>query len=152
MKHQSIDETDRKIINALQGGFPISERPYLAAADRIEISEDELIARLGRLVDERVLSRFGPMYDAEKMGGAVTLCAMAVPDERFDEVADIVNGRREVAHNYARTHDLNMWFVVASDDPADLARIIAGIEADTGLKVFDFPKQEEFFIGLWVNA
>lgn len=152
MKLPSIDETDRKIINALQGGFPISERPYLAAADRIEISEDELIARLGRLVDERVLSRFGPMYDAERMGGAVTLCAMAVPDERFDDVAEMVNSRREVAHNYARTHDLNMWFVVASDNPADLAMIIGEIEAETGLKVFDFPKQEEFFIGLRVSA
>jgi DNA-binding Lrp family transcriptional regulator len=152
MKNAPIDDTDRQIINALQGGFPICERPYLTAANRFEISEDHLIVRLKRLVGERILSRFGPMYDAEKMGGAVTLCAMAVPEDRFDEVADLVNRRREVAHNYARTHRLNMWFVLASDDPADIARIIAEIEAEAGLKVFDFPKQEEYFIGLKVSA
>jgi len=152
MTSEPIDDTDRRIINALQGGFPVCRQPYEAAACRLGIDEDELISRLGRLIDERILSRFGPMYDAEKMGGAVTLCAMSVPDHRFDEVAGLVNNRREVAHNYARTHQLNMWFVLASDEPAEIATLIAGIEDETGLKVHDFPKQEEYFIGLRVGA
>jgi DNA-binding Lrp family transcriptional regulator len=74
-----MDALDRRIVNQLQGGLPVAERPYEAAARRLGITEAELIERLRRLLDEGTLSRFGPMYDAEEMGGAVTLAAMAVP-------------------------------------------------------------------------
>ncbi len=147
-----IDDTDRAIINGLQGGFGFGERPYRDAADGLGLSEDELIARIARLVDAKVLSRFGPMYNAERLGGAVTLSAMAVPDERYDEVAETVNAHHQVAHNYARAHDLNMWFVVASEEPDEIARTLNEIETETGLQVYDFPKQREFFIGLKVDA
>lgn len=147
-----IDSTDRRIINALQGGFDLCERPYRAAGARLGLSEQELINRLGRLIESGALSRFGPMYNAERAGGAVTLCAMAVPEQRFEDVAQLVNSHREVAHNYARAHDLNMWFVVASDTREDIASTIADIEHETGLTVYDFPKQQEFFIGLKVVA
>lgn len=147
-----IDSTDRRIINALQGGFDLCERPYRAAGARLGLSEQELIDRLGRLVESGALSRFGPMYNAERAGGAVTLCAIAVPEERFEEVAELVNCHREVAHNYARAHELNMWFVIASDTAEDIASTIADIERETGLTVYDFPKQQEFFIGLKVVA
>jgi DNA-binding Lrp family transcriptional regulator len=147
-----LDATDRAIVNALQGGFALSDEPFGEAAARLGIGEDTLRQRLGWLLEVGVLSRFGPMFNAEALGGAVTLAAMAVPDERFDEVAEIVNARREVAHNYARDHALNMWFVIATDQPRDIAAVIAGIAADTGLAVYDFPKQEEFFIGFKVEA
>lgn len=151
MTHQ-IDDIDRRIINGLQGGFGLGERPYRDAAVQFGLDEGELIERLERLVENRALSRFGPMFNAERLGGAVTLCAMAVSEERFDEVAEIVNGHREVAHNYARNHPLNMWFVLACERPEDIASAIASIAAETGLPVYDFPKQHEFFIGLKVEA
>ena len=66
----------------------------------------------------------------------------------FDAVADIVNGFAEVAHNYARDHALNMWFVVATDRHERVAEVLAEIESGTGLRVYDMPKIEEFFIGL----
>ena len=65
-----------------------------------------------------VITRFGPFFDAEAMGGAFCLCAMAVPQERFDEVVTMVNAHREVAHNYERSHHLNMWFVLATETPS----------------------------------
>ena len=151
-KDITLDETDRAIINNLQGGFGFGERPYRDAAEQLGLTEDELIARIARLVDGGALSRFGPMYNAERLGGAVTLSAMAVPEARYDEVAEIVNAHHQVAHNYARAHDLNMWFVVASDDPDEIAETLKEIETETGLRVYDFPKQQEFFIGLKVEA
>ena len=147
-----LDATDRAIVNALQGGLPVCERPYAAAARTLGLEENELIARLRRLLDDGVLSRFGPMYHAERMGGALTLAAMAVPDERFEAVAEAVNAHPEVAHNYARDHDLNMWFVLATERPGRVAEVIAEIEAETGLAVYDMPKQEEFFVGLRFEA
>lgn len=147
-----LDALDRHIINELQGGFPVCDRPFAAAAERLGLGEDDLIARLARLVDEGALSRFGPLYNAERLGGAVTLCALSAPDERFDAVAEQVNAHREVAHNYARSHELNMWFVIAAETPDAIGEVIARIEAETGLTVYDFPKEEEFFIGLKVDV
>lgn len=143
-----LDLTDRNIINALQGGFPISSHPYRDVADELGLEEDDLIARLKRLLDEGVLSRFGPMYHAERLGGGLTLAAMKVPEDDFDRINDIVNGFPEVAHNYARDHAFNMWFVLATETPERIAETLTDIETATGIKVYDMPKQEEFFIGL----
>jgi siroheme decarboxylase len=148
----SLDETDRRIINALQGGFPVSEHPFAEAAAPLGISEDELIRRVDRLVSAGVLSRFGPLYNAERLGGAVTLAAISVPEAEFERVAALVNARPEVAHNYAREHRLNMWFVVAADRPERIAEVLALIEAETGFPVLDMPKMQEFFIGLRIAA
>jgi DNA-binding Lrp family transcriptional regulator len=147
-----MDALDRRIINGLQGGLPVAERPYAEAAAKLGLSETELIERLQRLLDERTLSRFGPMYDADRMGGGLTLAAMAVPAERFEEVAGIVNAIPEVAHNYERSHPLNMWFVVAGERPGRIGEVLAEIEEATGLAVLDLPKQEEFFLDLRLEA
>lgn len=147
-----MDALDRSIINVLQVGLPICERPYLAVAESLGIREDELIARLQRLLDTKDLSRFGPLYDAERMGGAFTLAAMAVPEAEFDTVATIVNAFPQVAHNYRRDHDLNMWFVLATNTPTGVAETIAAIERATGLPVLDLPKEEEYFLQLRLTA
>lgn len=143
-----MDDIDRRIVNDLQGGLPLTERPYAAAAERLGIGERALIERLERLLADGVLSRFGPMFHAERMGGALTLAALAAPEDRFDAVADIVNAFPEVAHNYARDHALNMWFVVATARPERVAEVLAEIERQTGLTVYNMPKLEEFFVGL----
>ena len=147
-----MDATDRAIVNALQAGFPVSERPYADAAAALGIGEDELMTRLDALLDQGVLSRFGPMYHAERLGGALTLAAMQVPDADFDRVAEIVNGFPEVAHNYARDHAFNMWFVLATETPERIDAAIRAIEQATGYPVYNFPKLEEFFVGLALRA
>jgi DNA-binding Lrp family transcriptional regulator len=147
-----MDELDRRLINALQGGFPICDRPYAEVARRLDLDEHDVVARLARLLEDGALSRFGPMYDAERLGGGLTLAAMAVPEARFDEVAAIVGGFPEVAHNYERTHVLNMWFVVATERPERIAEVLREIEAATGLAVLDLPKIEEYFLELKLSA
>ena len=143
-----MDKIDRQIINSLQGGFPVSSRPFEETAQKIGLSENDLIERIERLLEDGTLSRFAPMYNAERIGGAVTLAALAVPTEHFDEVTEIVNGFPEVAHNYERDHALNMWFVVAAEHPGRIAQVLDEIRSATGLVVYDMPKIEEFFIGL----
>ena len=147
-----MDDLDRHIINNLQGGFPVSERPFLEAAQNLGIGERDLIDRLERLTEVGVLSRFGPMYHAERLGGGLTLAALAAPPERFDEVAALVNAHPEVAHNYERDHALNMWFVIATERPEDIGRVLAEISSETALVVHDMPKLEEFFVGLRFEA
>lgn len=147
-----MDATDRAIVNQLQGGLPISERPFAEAAQSLGLDEDDLIGRIGGLLARGVLSRFGPMFNADRMGGAFTLAAMRVPEADFEAVAALVNAHPEVAHNYARDHAFNMWFVVATEKPEDVAKVLAAIEAETSLKVYDFPKLDEFYVGLRLEA
>jgi DNA-binding Lrp family transcriptional regulator len=147
-----IDTTDRAIINSLQGGFPVSERPFAEIAGQIGLQESELIERIARLRQKGILSRFGPMYNAEAMGGAFCLCAMEVPKEELDTVVEQVNAHPEVAHNYERDHRLNVWFVLASDETGRIETVRRWIEEETGCEVLAFPKQREFFIGLKVDA
>jgi len=143
-----MDALDRRIINELQGGFPVCEQPYREVAGRLGSSESELITRIGCMLDDGLLTLFGPIFHAEHMGGALSLCAMRVPPERFDAVANTVNTLPEVAHNYQRDHEMNMWFVLATETPESLQAAIDTIETETGLKVFNLPKLEEFYVGL----
>ena len=147
-----MDTTDRNIINNLQGGFPLSERPYAEAAARLGLTEDELIQRLDGLLEKGALTRFAPMYHAERLGGALTLAAMKISPPDFERVAEIVNGFPEVAHNYAREHEFNMWFVLATETPARINEVIGAIEKATGYAVYNMPKLEEFFVGLRFEA
>ena len=143
-----IDAVDRAIINGLQGGFPVGDRPYAVAARSLGIGEDELINRLRNLLAQKVLTRFGPMYNVERMGGEFVLAALHAEDERFSEIADIVNAFPEVAHNYRREHQLNMWFVVAAGSKRAAREVLGLIEERTGCRVFALPKLKEFFVGL----
>ena len=143
-----MDDTDRALINSLQRGFPVVERPYLQAARELGLVEEELIGRTGNLLDQGVLSRFGPLYQAELLGGAYTLAALQVPEADYDRVAGLVNAHPEVAHNYRREHAFNMWFVVAALSPAAVARTLFEIERDCACPVFEFQKLREYFVDL----
>ncbi|MBI5120634.1 MAG: Lrp/AsnC family transcriptional regulator [Rhodospirillales bacterium] len=141
-----LDSIERRIVNEWQEGVPVCSRPYAVMAEKLGIGEAELLARIESLLARKVLTRFGPLFNADRMGGGFLLAAIAVPEARFDEVADKVNAFPEVAHNYARTHALNMWFVIACEKPERIGEVVAEIEAATGLTVHPMPKLAEFFI------
>lgn len=147
-----MDEIDRRIVNALQRRFPITERPFAVAAEDLGLTEAKLVDRIRRLRTEGWLTRFGPMFDADRLGGATALAAIAVPEDDFDRVAALVNAHPQVAHNYAREHALNMWFVVAGERQEEIDDVLAAIEADTGLRVYAMPKEREFFVEAWFEA
>ena len=147
-----MDQLDKRIINYLQQGFPICTSPYRQVAEELGIEQAELLNRLQTLLADGVLSRFGPLFHAEQMGGALTLAAIKVPEQRFEEVTEIVNAFPEVAHNYARNHALNMWFVLATEHREQVASVIANIEQQTGLRVYNMPKISEYYVGLQLEA
>lgn len=145
-----IDAIDRAIIDRLQGDFPVCDRPYAEAAAKLGIGETELLSRLQRLLDSRVLTRFGPMFQVERMGGAFVLAAMRVPEADWQRVLTAVNAFPEVAHNYrresVRNGDFNMWFVLATETPGGIDVVLKNIEAASGLPVYAFPKIKEYFV------
>jgi len=147
-----IDPVDARLIDRLHGGFPLDDRPFASVAAELGMAEDELIERLQHLLSSGVLTRFGPLFQIERAGGKFMLAALRVPPMRFDEVAALVNALPEVAHNYQREHAFNMWFVLAAETPVGVQAAIARIERDTGLQVYAFPKEKEYFVELRLPA
>jgi DNA-binding Lrp family transcriptional regulator len=145
----SFTRLERAVINRLQSGLPLVRHPYAAVAEELGISETDLLHTLRDLLERKVLTRFGPMFHAGEMGGGLTLAAMRIPEPDFARVTGQVNQLDEVAHNYRREHDLNMWFVLATETPEDIDRVIADIEAVTGYPVYNMPKEEEFHVHLY---
>lgn len=146
------DAVDRRLINALQGEFPLIEQPYAEVAHSLGLSEAEVIQRLSSLLEDRVLTRFGPMFQIERMGGAFCLAAMAVPEEAWANTVAQVNSFPEVAHNYRREYALNMWFVLATETPEGIEHTARRIETATDLPVYLFPKEREYFIEMKLEA
>ncbi|MCL6416957.1 hypothetical protein MIB92_14950 [Aestuariirhabdus sp. Z084] len=142
---------DQKIIDKLQYGFPVCEYPFAVVAKDLGITESSLIDRIDTLLKEKVLTRFGPMYHAERMGGALSLAAMSIPEQDFDQVTEIVNAFPEIAHNYQRDHQLNMWFVLATEEQEQLEKTIERIEQQSGYPVYNMPKLEEFYVGFYLD-
>ncbi len=141
----------RDFINRFQGGFPVVPRPFSQVAASLDIGEAALVSMVRTLIRDGLLSRFGPVFDASRLGGAQTLAAMQVPENRFNEVARRVNALHAVAHNYRRDHRLNMWFVIAAEDAAQIHAAVEHIAAENGLPVHEFPKLREFYLGLWLR-
>jgi DNA-binding Lrp family transcriptional regulator len=143
-----MDDIDRRLIDRLQDGFPLDDRPFQVVAAELGLGEDDVIHRVRHLRETGVLTRFGPLFHAERMGGALLLAAIKVPAEDFERVAALVNELPEVAHNYARDHAFSMWFVLATETPEGIDAAIAEIERRTGLTVHPMPKLAEYFVGL----
>jgi len=143
-----LDDIDRQLINEYQGGFPVCDEPFAEVGARLGTSAEDVIARIERLLEIGALSRFGPLYHAEQLGGGLALCAIKVPETAFERVTEQVNAFPEVAHNYARDHEFNMWFVLATETPEGVGDSVRRIEQATGLRVYAMPKLEEFFVGL----
>ena len=145
-----IDLDGARLIDRLQRQLPLSERPFADVAAELNMGESQLIERLERLLGSGVLTRFGPLYHIERAGGQFILAALQVPEQRYAEVTALVNALPEVAHNYRRDHVLNMWFVVAAETPETAWAACDQIEAATGLEVHAFPKEREYFVGLYL--
>jgi DNA-binding Lrp family transcriptional regulator len=144
-----MDDLDRRLINRLQLGLPLVRHPWQALAAELGCSSAELRDRLRELLEDGMLTRFGPMFDIERLGGAFTLAALAVPEERFDEVAEQLQALPEVAHNYRREHTWNMWFVLGCATEQGIAETLQHIETLTGLPLLNLPKEETYHVGLY---
>ncbi|MBS7600926.1 MULTISPECIES: Lrp/AsnC family transcriptional regulator [Pseudomonas] len=144
-----MDELDRRLINRLQLGLPLVPQPWQVLAEELGSSSEQLRERLQRLLDDGTLTRFGPMFDIERLGGAFTLAALKVPEARFEAVAAVLAAMPEVAHNYRREHPWNMWFVLGCASLEALNDALRRIEQGTGLAPLNLPKEQTYHVGLY---
>ena len=115
-----LSDLDRKLLDLMQGSFPIAARPYEAVALEAGITEDEVLASVERLLKDRIIRQVTPIYDTRALGYGSMLVAAKVDPEHPWRAAKIVNSHPGVSHNYLRNHDFNMWFTLAVEEDSQL--------------------------------
>jgi DNA-binding Lrp family transcriptional regulator len=115
-----LDEFDKRLLNEMQGAFPIEPRPYAAVARALEVPEQQVLARVRQLIDERIIRQVTPIFDTRALGYGSMLVAAKVDAEHPWRAAKIVNSHPGVSHNYLRNHDFNMWFTIAVEEDSKL--------------------------------
>jgi len=130
----ALDDLDRRLLNLMQGRFALVPRPYEAVAREAGIAEDEALARVKRLVDERIIREITPIYDTRALGYQSMLVAARVDPEYPHRAANVVNAHPGVSHNYLRDHDFNLWFTIATepDSPLGLQGTLEVLQRETG--------------------
>jgi len=132
------DETDLAILNALQDDLPLVSRPWEAIAGRLGITEPDLLARMKKMEDAKIIRGISPVLESRPLGlHAATLAALRVPEERLDEVAPIISSYPEVSHNFRRDHEWSLWFTIAAQDRESLKGVLDEILERTGIPARD---------------
>jgi DNA-binding Lrp family transcriptional regulator len=116
----ALDEVDRRVLNLMQGSFPLVRTPYAAVAGEAGLTEAEVLGRVQRLLDERIIRQVTPIYDTRALGYGSMLVAAKVDPEHPWRAAKIINSHPGVSHNYLRNHDFNMWFTLAVEEDSKL--------------------------------
>ncbi|MCK4937928.1 MAG: AsnC family transcriptional regulator [Methanosarcinales archaeon] len=147
-----MNDLDKAILNEIQVDFPLVKQPFLGLATSLGSTEDKVMERIERLIKEGAIRRIGPIINVKKTGGESTLVAVKAPEERIDEVADIINGYDEVSHNYLRPAEYNIWFTVSAHNKERLGQILEEIGERTGCPLIDLPTLRLFKIGVKFNV
>ncbi|ACV62138.1 putative transcriptional regulator, AsnC family [Desulfofarcimen acetoxidans DSM 771] len=134
MDLEKLDQLDKKLLNIIQTGFPITTRPYRELAEKLATSEADIINRIERLQKIGVIRRLGGIFDSRSLGYTGTLCAMQVPEDRIDEVAAVINSYPGITHNYLREHKYNMWFTLLAESKERIQEILLEIKDVTAIK------------------
>ena len=150
-----MDELDRRILQAVQGGFPLSEKPYETIAHRLGIPSDRLWDRLQKLMAEGVIRRLGASLDSRKLGFSSTLAAVSVRPDLVEQAAEIIGTFPEVTHSYLRNDNFNIWFTIIGRDRERIDCILEQIRTSLSLEtsqVLNLPMKRVFKLDARLNV
>jgi DNA-binding Lrp family transcriptional regulator len=143
----ALDDIDRAILNRIQSDFPIASRPYRVIAEKLGLDEADVIKRVLRLKDAGIIRRIGGNFTPDKLGFVSTLCAAAVPEEKIDRFAEVVNRYPGVTHNYRRDHTVNIWFTFIAATMDEIKANLQQIVEETGVtEILNLPATKVFKI------
>jgi len=144
-----MDKTDQDLLNLIQRNFPVHPRPYALLAEKLEISEEEAIKRVGELKKNGHIRKLGGTFNSKKLGYHSTLCALKVPEQRISEIAEVINAYTGVTHNYIRDHSYNMWFTLIAPSKEVLESTLAEMKAKIGIvDLMNLPAERVFKINV----
>ena len=128
-----MDALDKQLVNIIQSGFPVTERPFQALGQQLGIGEDEVIDRLKAIRQSGEIRRLGASFDSRKLGYTSTLCAVRVPAEKLEAAVGVINSYPNVTHNYERNNHYNVWFTLIAPGEERIAQIIREIGEKAGI-------------------
>jgi siroheme decarboxylase len=144
---ESMDDTDRAILNRIQSDFPLTPRPYLSLAESFGLSETEVIERIERMKKNGIIRRIGGNFVPDRLGFVSTLCAARVPEEKIEMFAETVNRYPGVTHNYLRENAFNVWFTFIAPSREEIAENLRRISEETGIEeILNLPATRVFKI------
>lgn len=141
-----IDEIDRKILNLIQEDFPLTERPFKSLGEVLNLSEEEIIERVKRLKEGKIIRRIGPVIEKKGIGYVGMLCGAKVEEERIEEVAKEIAKHRGVTHCYEREGELNLWFTIITEKEEELENFLETCERRFNIKIYRFPEKRVYKI------
>jgi DNA-binding Lrp family transcriptional regulator len=143
----TLDDLDRRILDRVQSGFPIASRPFQVLAEQVGSSEDEVLARVRRLQEEKIIRQIGPVFELKRLDHVSTLCAAKVRPDAVEDAAAFINKYREVTHNYLRENAFNVWFTVIASSPERIESILDEIRHIPGVEsVVSLPAEKTYKI------
>lgn len=148
--HHGIDqntELTQQLLNSFQHDFPLSPTPYADIAQQLGVDENTVLNLLKDLKANGILSRVGAVFRPNRVGVS-TLAAMAVPEYKLEQVADIISSYSAVNHNYEREHHFNLWFVVTAETQQQLDATLADMETKTDIRILSLPMEKDYHIDL----
>ncbi len=146
-----MDELDRRLLTALQRGLPLDRHPFRVLGYDLGLGEEEVIARLRSLKEQKVLRRVGGIISTKDIGFTSALVAARVPPERLEEVAAVVSEYPGVTHNYQRPGELNLWFTLIARPEENLETLVDEIARRTGAELHLMPTLQTFKIGVQLD-
>jgi siroheme decarboxylase len=129
-----LDDADRRLLNLMQGSFELTRRPFAHVAGLAGLTEDDVMARVQRLLDKRIIREITPIFDTRALGYKSMLVAAKVDPEYPHRAAKLINAHPGVTHNYLRNHDFNLWFTIAVEPHSKLGLdgTLDVLQAETG--------------------
>jgi len=142
-----MDAIDKAILNRIQSDFPITPRPFLAIAEELELTENEVLERISGLKEIGIIRRIGGNFVPNKLGYVSTLCAAKVPENKIELFAEIVNRYPGVTHNYLRENIFNVWFTFIAPSMEEIEQHIEEIARESGIsEILNLPATKVFKI------
>ena len=142
-----MDDKDRELLNLLQEGFPVNSRPFYVIGQLLGIEENAVIERIQQLKSAGYIRRLSGVFNPRKLGYKSTLCAMKVPEDRIEEVCEIINHYNTVTHNYIRQHAYNVWFTIIAECPEKVDEVFKEIKDKANIsEIMNLPAVKLFKI------
>ena len=144
-----LTQHDKKLLNILQWDFPLAERPFATIAEKLDISEQEIIDRITTLKEARIIREINAIFDTRQLGYKSSLIAVKAPKDKVDQVAEVINRHPGVSHNYKRNHTFNIWFTLAVPPEQELEEVLEDLTSQTEAEKYRMlPTKHLFKIGV----
>ena len=147
-----MDNLDKKLLNLLQEGLPLTESPFLDLAEGLKIPEEEVLFRIRNLKEERVIREISAIFNTRRLGYESALVGMKIPEELLDNAGETVSRHPGVSHNYSRNHPYNLWFTIAIAPGSSMEETLKKMGEEVKAEdVLLLPSKKLFKIGVKLN-